>query len=40
MSMENIDETFGFATHSIHGGGETDAETGTIWVADCDSEQL
>ncbi|GHU50832.1 cystathionine gamma-lyase [Clostridia bacterium] len=30
MSEKNIDETFGFATRAVHGGNETDKETGAI----------
>ncbi|PYG88538.1 methionine-gamma-lyase [Ruminiclostridium sufflavum DSM 19573] len=30
MSIKNLDKTFGFATRSVHGGNETDAETGAI----------
>ncbi|MDR1958754.1 MAG: PLP-dependent aspartate aminotransferase family protein [Planctomycetaceae bacterium] len=30
MAIKNIDATFGFATRSVHGGNEVDAETGAI----------
>jgi methionine-gamma-lyase len=30
MSKKNIDKNFGFATRAVHGGNETDSETGAI----------